>query len=264
VNPGGQATTYYFQYGPTTAYGSQTPPTSAGGGSASVHVSAAVGPLAPNTTYHYRLVGTNASATRAGADRSFKTARASAVTLAASSAAITFGQAVTLSGRVGPPAAAFAAVTLQAAASLAGPFGSLATAITGATGAYRFAPIAPPSNTYFRAAANGSSSAPVLVLVRFRITLSASTTHPKRGRRVRFQGRVGPRHDGLRVYLQRLGPHRRWHTIARTRLRATAGNASVYSLQVRAGRSGLYRALVGPDASNARGSSRAIRLRVHG
>jgi hypothetical protein len=264
VNPKGLATIYFFQYGPTAAYGSQTPAASAGDGTASVHVSAAVGSLAPNSTYHYRLVATNASATRAGADRSFKTARASVVTLAASSTAITFGQPITLGGGVRPPAAAFAAVTLQAAAGLAGPFATLATTIAGATGTYRFAPIAPQSNTYFRAAANGSSSAPVLVLVRFRITLSASTTRPKRGHRVRFYGRVGPRHNGLPVYLQRFGPKRRWHTIARTRLRATAGNASIYSLQVRAGRSGLYRTLVGPDPSHARGSSRAIRLRVHG
>jgi hypothetical protein len=264
VNPEGQATTYYFQYGPTAAYGSQTPVVNAGSAATSVAATAAVGSLTPNRTYHYRLVGSNATALRVGADHVFRTAKPSSVTLVASPATITFGQTTVLSGGVGAPAAAFAVVTLQAAARSAGPFGNLTTTIAGAKGAYGFAPIAPASNTYFRTGANGSSSTPVLVRVRFRITLSASTTHPKRGQRVRFRGRVGPRHNGLRVFVQRLGPKRRWHTIARTRLRATAGNASVYSLHIHAGRSGLYRAVVGPDASHTRGSSRAVRIRVHG
>jgi hypothetical protein len=264
VNPKGQATTYYFQYGPTAAYGSQTAGASAGAGNATVNVSAGVGSLNPNSTYHYRLLAASTSGLRAGADHSFKTARPSAVTLAAFPTAITFGQTIIVGGRVGSPAAAFAAVTLQAAASLAGPFGNVATTTAGAKGAYQFGPFAPSSNTYFRALANGSSSPQALVLVRFRVTLSASTTHPKSGHRVRFQGRVGPRHNGLRVFLQRLGPNRRWHTIARTRLRAAGSNASRFVLQVRVGRSGLYRAIVGPDASHARGSSRSIRIRVHG
>jgi hypothetical protein len=38
VNPEGQATTYYFRYGTTTAYGLQTSPTSVGSGSSPVGV----------------------------------------------------------------------------------------------------------------------------------------------------------------------------------------------------------------------------------
>src|SRR5262249_5863736 len=150
---------------------------------ASVHVSAGVGSLNPASTYHYRLVAASTSGLRAGADRSFKTARASAVTLAAFPATVTFGQTITLGGRVGSPAAAFAAVPLQAAARLAGPFGNVATTTAAAKGAYQFGPFAPSSNTYFHVLANGSSSRPALVLVRFRVTLSASTTHPKRRHR---------------------------------------------------------------------------------
>jgi hypothetical protein len=264
VNPQGQASTYYFRYGPTAAYGSQTAGASAGGGTASIKVSAVVGSLAPSSTYHYRLVAASASGMRAGTDHSFKTARPSTVALAAFPTTITFGQTITLGGRVGSPAAAFAAVTLQSATSLAGPFGTVATTTARAKGAYQFGPFPPSSNAYFRALANGSSSPPALVLVRFGVSLSASTTHPKRGHFVRFQGRVAPRHNGLRVFFQRLGPNGRWHTVARTRLRATRGNASRFLVRVRAGRSGLYRAIVGPDASHARGSSRSIRIRPHG
>src|SRR5437763_7829381 len=75
VNPEGQAATYYFQYGTSTAYGSTTPSpaANAGAGTMNVNVSAAAGSLTPNTTYHYRLVATNASGTSTGADHTFKT-----------------------------------------------------------------------------------------------------------------------------------------------------------------------------------------------
>jgi hypothetical protein len=73
VNPEGQATTYYFEYGTTSSYGSQTAMTAAGAGSADLKVLAQVTPLASNTTYHYRLVATNASGTTLGSDVSFKT-----------------------------------------------------------------------------------------------------------------------------------------------------------------------------------------------
>jgi hypothetical protein len=46
---------------------------SAGSGSSTVSVSAALGSLSPNTTYHYRLVATNADGTAFGADATFTT-----------------------------------------------------------------------------------------------------------------------------------------------------------------------------------------------
>jgi phosphodiesterase/alkaline phosphatase D-like protein len=74
VNPNGQATTYAFQYGRTTAYGARTPTRSAGAGRAAVAVRAALSGLQPRTTYHYRVVATNPTGAVAGADRVFTTA----------------------------------------------------------------------------------------------------------------------------------------------------------------------------------------------
>jgi len=54
VNPEGQATTYYFEYGTTTSYGSQTATADAGSGTASLAVSAQLASLTPDTTYHNR------------------------------------------------------------------------------------------------------------------------------------------------------------------------------------------------------------------
>jgi uncharacterized delta-60 repeat protein len=74
VNPNGLTTSYHFDYGQTTAYGSSTPTASAGAGSTPVAVSATLRPLSPATTYHYRLVASNADGTSYGADGTFTTA----------------------------------------------------------------------------------------------------------------------------------------------------------------------------------------------
>lgn len=73
VNPSEQATEYFFEYGPTTAYGQKTPEAPAGSGASSVPESATVSGLTPATVYHFRLVAKNATGTSRGLDRSFKT-----------------------------------------------------------------------------------------------------------------------------------------------------------------------------------------------
>ena len=73
VNPLGSDTTYQFEYGLTTAYGSTTPATSAGNGFTAVPVSAALTGLSPETMYHFRLTATNADGTANGADATFTT-----------------------------------------------------------------------------------------------------------------------------------------------------------------------------------------------
>ncbi len=75
VNPLGLATTYVFEWGPTSAYGDRVPvpDASAGNGMTSQPVSQDLGGLAPGTTVHYRLAATNAFGTVAGGDQSFTT-----------------------------------------------------------------------------------------------------------------------------------------------------------------------------------------------
>ena len=74
VNPNGQATTHLFQYGPTTAYGSQTTPQSTAAGSAAEAVSATIADLRFATTYPFRLLAINPSGVVSGADGTFRTA----------------------------------------------------------------------------------------------------------------------------------------------------------------------------------------------
>jgi hypothetical protein len=78
VTPGGLATNYYFQFGRTAEYDRTVPwwgPSgwNVGDGNTPVEISADPGILDLGTTYHYRIVASNAAGTSYGADRTFTT-----------------------------------------------------------------------------------------------------------------------------------------------------------------------------------------------
>jgi hypothetical protein len=73
VNPSAQATTAHFEYGTTTTYGSLTADINVPAGFEAVPVSAGLTGLAPSTTYHVRLVASNADGTGSSDDASFTT-----------------------------------------------------------------------------------------------------------------------------------------------------------------------------------------------
>lgn len=75
VDAGGEATSYVFQYGPTASYGQQTAATSAGSGTAATAVHMTVTGLVSGTTYHFRILATNADGSAATADAVFTTAK---------------------------------------------------------------------------------------------------------------------------------------------------------------------------------------------
>ena len=78
VNAEGEATTYHFEYGvadcsanPCSA--APAPDGNVGAGSAPADVLAEINGLSPGTTYHFRVVASNASGVAAGPDRTFTT-----------------------------------------------------------------------------------------------------------------------------------------------------------------------------------------------
>jgi hypothetical protein len=75
VSPGGIPTSYRFEYGTTTAYGSSTPfPEGSVGEGLEAHaVWASASALAPGSTYHYRVVATSELGTVYGVDQTFTT-----------------------------------------------------------------------------------------------------------------------------------------------------------------------------------------------
>lgn len=73
VNPLGMETTYYFEYGTSTEYGSKTSEMGAGSGFENFAASETVTELDAWTTYHFRIVATNGSGTTKGEDETFAT-----------------------------------------------------------------------------------------------------------------------------------------------------------------------------------------------
>jgi hypothetical protein len=85
INPHGENTSYFFEYGPTTAYGQDAPVLTAhapdgeaigaGGptGGAGESVLQQIGPLTPGSTYHFRVVAKNEAGVEPGPDTTFTT-----------------------------------------------------------------------------------------------------------------------------------------------------------------------------------------------
>jgi hypothetical protein len=73
VTTGGLDTTYAFQYGTTTGYGTATPAAVAPGTSPTVNATFPLTGLKPGVTYHYRLVASNSVNSVVGADMAFRT-----------------------------------------------------------------------------------------------------------------------------------------------------------------------------------------------
>jgi len=110
VLPGGVETTYQFQYGPTAAYGQQTPLAVAGAGTTKVNVGTTISGLAAGTLYHYRLVAISPDGTTAGADAAFTTtgnpasAGAQLPPISRTTAVAITSSSVQLDGAINPPA----------------------------------------------------------------------------------------------------------------------------------------------------------------
>jgi hypothetical protein len=73
VDPNDRKTTYWFELGPTTAYGTATNPATAGSGKVAVAVNHGVDTLQAGTTYHVRVVASNDRGVTQGADVTFTT-----------------------------------------------------------------------------------------------------------------------------------------------------------------------------------------------
>jgi hypothetical protein len=79
VNPNGPDTTYRFEYGADTTYGSTTPETAVGSGFDELPATAELSGLPSGVTYHFRVVATNVHSTTTGDDGTFTTTAAPTV-----------------------------------------------------------------------------------------------------------------------------------------------------------------------------------------
>jgi hypothetical protein len=207
VDPRGRKTTWYFEYGTSTAYGARTSSKSAGSGKA-VPVTAPLSKLSPATTYHYRLVATSDAGTSRGSDVSFTT---TGVTLAAPALQVFYGRSVALFGAV-PTKLAGERVTIFAQRFGEGSFQSVATVLTGASGTWTLL-VSPRIQTAYRASWNDGLSAATTIGVHPGISLRVTAAR-------RLATHVAGTHSfaGRFVKLQRRSASGRWVTVARARL----------------------------------------------
>ncbi len=114
VDPNAQATTVRFEYGRSTGYGSHTATIDAGETDGYKPFSMAIDRLRPNTRYHFRAVATNAAGTTRSLDRSFVTTREpTGISLALAPSRVTWGQDLTVIGRVRGTAVGGTGVALE-------------------------------------------------------------------------------------------------------------------------------------------------------
>jgi hypothetical protein len=192
------------------------------------------------------------------------------LTLTARPAAVTYGNAVTLSGQRKGRDHAGKAVGLQANPFPFKGFKTVAVVKTDSKGAYRFVR-KPRRHTRYRAVTpepatvydTAIRSPEVLVHVRLRVGIRLSDSTPRRGQRIRFFGSVTPKHNGRKVFIQRRRRDGRWRTVGRTLTRNASGNRSKYSKRVRIRRTGAYRVRVRGHADHSTGTSRVRLIRVH-
>lgn len=210
VDPRGRATTWYFEYGTSTRYGSRTSRRSAGSGSGARNVTASLSSLTPGATYHYRVVATSDAGSSRGDDVTFTTV---GVTLTTPALLVVYGRGVTLSGAV-PTKRAGEVVTVLAQRFGEGSFRSIATVLTAADGTWRY--LAKPTiRTSYMASWNRGVSPAAAVGVRPAVSLRRTA-----------DGRLATRVAGARSFagrfaqLQRRTSAGRWVTIKRVRLSA--------------------------------------------
>jgi hypothetical protein len=220
VDPDGRPTTYHFDYGTTTSYGSRTPTRDAGSGTGQLGISEALTGLAPATTYHFRLVASNSAGTVSSADATFATVPA--VTLTQSGFRVIAGHYVRLSGTVAG-AQPGVSVTVLAQTFGAGSFAQLGTVLTGGSGTWSFL-AQPRVATTYAASVNGSTSTSVTIGVQPGMTLTRITN-------ARLSTRVAGATSfaGRFVKLQRFADGS-WITVKQTRL--NANSVAIFSAKV--------------------------------
>ena len=205
VNPRTLATTYYFQYGPTTTYGSQTTPSPLSAGTATVKVSKLATPILLG--YHYRLVATNADGTSLGHDHTLSPTKATkaAFTLPKLFQPTPLGGAFLLKGVLTGPGNVNRQIVLQSTPyPYIAPYTNVGAPIsTGAGGVFAFRVPSLTTSTKFRVSRVGTPALYSLIVperVSVRVTLKVRSSSRKG--LVRLYGTVTPSAVGAHVFFQ--------------------------------------------------------------
>ncbi|MFI5004058.1 MAG: hypothetical protein ACHQE6_03495 [Solirubrobacterales bacterium] len=265
VNPHGLETTCYFQYGPTAAYGAQTPTVAVGSGAAGVKESQILSGLPLGTLYHYRLVAMSSAGTFEGRDRTFTTKQIPLKFVFTNLPKTTvFGSPFSVAGTLTGTGGADHQVILQASAF---PYLTSYTDVgepqsTDAGGGFSFhlASLAQATRLRVRTLDALPVYSPVATMhVAVLVTLRA---HPAGARGiVRLDGTVKPAQVGATVVFQWLKPGHGPVKVGSAITRSATAGFSRFRAVVSIRHGGQYRALV--KVANGRqisGSSNAVIL----
>jgi hypothetical protein len=266
VNPQGAATTYYFQYGLTRKYTAQTAVTPAGSGTKGVRATGAISLLAPATTYHYRIIATNALGASAGGDRTFRTDRQPlGVSLAGNPNPVRTGGPTTLAGTLSGTGNANRQVVLQA-----NPWpytqGFLPVAnnqVTDANGNFAFPVLAVNVNTQYRVLmpSKPQVQSPIVLLgTKVRVTTHLRVRRGSRSGIVRLSGSLIPPMDGTQVLIQKFVDGQ-WTNIGSTSARHVSSSRSSYRKSVRQRHPGRYRVYHNAPEPHVPNVGKTVRVR---
>jgi len=246
INPRGEDTSYFFQYGLTRAYGLQTGVADAGAGTGTVHVSLPIGGLQPVTRYHFRLVAVNASGASSGGDVRFTTAKVPlSLAILVAPNPVLFGGNVFVEGTLSGTGNGGVVVALQA-----NPFPYLQgfvnvgnPVVTLPNGGFTFFVPGLTEVTQFRVVATSGHKVVSLIAVESVAVRVSSHLAPARRRHfARIYGTVTPAEDGAEVGILRI-VHGRGVLVGGTHLRHRNATSSSFSRVVPV-HAGAYRVLV--------------------
>ena len=270
VTPKGAATTYYFQYGTTSLYGTVTSAGSIAAGSGRVRITATITGLAPVTTYHYRLVAQNSEGVARGSHRTFKTKKVPlGFSVAATPNPVEAGGSTTIAGVLtgtdGPDRRIIVKSNPWPYTQGFLPFGN--ELVTNDDGSFSVPVLSVPVNTQFRVemvARPDIVSTPITVGATLAVTRRVKVTRGDRRGSLRFRGRITPAVDGEQVLIQKLRLRDGvWVTVGETFARNAGDSSSRYRKTIRQRRGGRYRVLVNVDEGTYSPSSSHSILRRH-
>lgn len=261
VYPHGLPTTYFFQYGPTTAYGSTTPPTVLPASSTRIKVGQITGGL--QAGYHYRIVAYNGASNglaRVGKDRIFGSKSGKVkFQLPKALSPIPYKHAFELSGSVSGVAGAGLGVVLQETPfPYLSEFRTVTTAVTtNASGGFSFHLSSLQTSAEFRVITTGPRPQ-FSGVIKQQVTpvVSLHVRHSSAAGLVRLYGTITPSVTGAHVMIQLSKAARpgntektsertsRYVTQFSTTAQKATKTTSRFSVVVKVMHSGRYRAFV--------------------
>lgn len=253
INPQGQETTYFFQYGTTTKLGLTSAVQSAGAGTSTITVNTNVADLTANAKYYFRVVAKNATGTTTGTSRNFTTPRGlTGVSATATPSPVVWSAGATIAGTVGGAGVGGVGVALlRQDFPFGGPFYQVSTQVASSAGAFSFAvgPLYQATRFQVTTQTTVPVSSPVVTIDSAFFTKFKVRTRKRAS--VELYGVIYPAAAKARVSIQRQTPKGRWVRVKRIGVKALADRATFRTFVPRISRKSRYRAVVTPNDAGA-------------